>query len=1358
MAITYEPNRAQSEILLAESVSEGAAMNTISVRLKVAGFGAEEVKRAADAAILSADIFSVRLSDGKFVPCAPDMSAVLPPMTEEELCAHIGKGDRTPIPLDGPLYSAEVIPAADGTVLYARFHHVLLDGRGMCLFAQSVLDALAGASPRSSVFFCRESAPAAEDGYWETALKGLPPETAVYPDEARGYDKFTLWQDLDEKLVENAAKFARGQGVNLPYVFLAAQAYYLATATDTDEATILMPRLNRTKEQAHTLGCYVLLVPVRIRLGGCEDFGELCRRAQAAAREASMHKDVGFSRILHSAHGVSLNYGFNYYDFTLSSAIPHTLSFSVAGATRSHLVWNLFAGEKLRCSFDCRSGVYDERRARYFIEGISEVLREGMGGKPLAQISVVGADERAALEGICGPSVPVEEGETIPALLRAAALRYADLPALYAGDKQLTFRELDGVSDDIARALVARGVKPGDKVAFMLKRDIRLLPALFGISKAGAAFIPVDPAYPKERIDYILRDSGVTHLITSRETGNGLDIDELLKGADASLPAIAQGATAYLIYTSGTTGKPKGVMLSHRGIANIVKAENNPFNRFFAAHCSGITAIGSVCFDISLYEFFTALFNGKFVELADEDGMIDPQRLAATISAHGADALHCTPSRLASYLRDPRFVRAAAGVKAVLSAGEVLPQALIFELKKLGVRIFNGYGPTETTIGATITEEGDSLSIGRPIANMGVFILGKEGKTLPYGAAGEICIYGLGLGQGYLNRPEETAKRFCERCGRAVYRTGDIGRLTEDGRLLYLGRCDRQVKLRGLRIELPEIESAMLSCPGVKQAACIVKKSDHSEHLVAFYTADGDLDGELKAHISGTLTAYMVPDVFRRLPAMPQTEGGKTDYKKLAEENVEFHREFRAPQSEAERIICEAFSSVLGVGSIGLDDDFFELGGDSLGAMELMLAIERAFNGKAPEYRDIYRYPTPGQLASKLSMEGESEAYPTEKLDYSGIDDYLSGRGKCAGKPIGKVLLTGATGFLGSHILAELLRREDCEKVYCLVRPRTKASVMKRVRSSLFYYIEDDFMEEGKWEAVEGDLTSTNLFTEPFHEKVDIVLNCAANVAHFGYKDELSGVNEVGVINLIAFAERVGARFCQISTISSGGMASVEEASKLLFTEDKFFIHQRIYNEYVYTKYKAEYALLRAAVDEGLDVQIFRVGNLQGRISDGEFQMNLRSNGFTRRLAAYIDIGAAPRSVYDSTVEFSPVDEVARMVTGLIAAGERGAFHVCPPQETEFKRLFAALGKMGKPVRPLPDEEFEQLIAELKQTGEHSASVEILSIERSEGYVYIPISRTFTVERLASLGLEWKEITDAYLEKYLAALGGMDMF
>lgn len=555
---------------------------------------------------------------------------------------------------------------------------------------------------------------------------------------------------------------------------------------------------------------------------------------------------------------------------------------------------------------DMQKGVYEAETADYFMDAIMDILERGLANEKVCDIPVIGEREEERLLAIRGKSIQIDQNATIPSLLKAAAAKYGRRPALYAGEKSYSFEELDRCSDAIAKALVEKGVESGDIVAFMLGRDIRLIPVLLGISKSGAAFLPIDPGYPKDRIEYILADSGSRFLVSSRnvEAAAGRDFieaDELLgdssytrpvqpleNGAppapeEYNLPHIFQEQRAYVIYTSGTTGRPKGVMLSHKGIANIAHPDNNPFNRDIVGNCKGIVAIGSICFDISLYEIFVPLFNGLFVELGNEKAMLDAGTLAEHIERHGADILHCTPSRLVSCLESSRFTQALKNnVRSMLLAGEQLPESLVRELKdRYGIRVYNGYGPTETTIGATITKAGDCRSIGTPMANTGVLLLNRDRKLVPYGAPGEICVYGSGVGMGYKNRPKETEEKFVfwgKKKPLRLYLTGDLGHFDPAGRLIYHGRNDRQVKLRGLRVELSEIEKVMGAYQGVSQAACILRKVEKRDHLAGFYTVSpgSRVDKEkLRTFMEKQLAAYMLPELLTELKEMPRTPGAK---------------------------------------------------------------------------------------------------------------------------------------------------------------------------------------------------------------------------------------------------------------------------------------------------------------------------------------------------------------------------------------------------------------------------------------------------------------------------------------------------
>lgn len=1409
-------NLSQREIVMAQQVCPQSARNTISLKLYLPDCTPQTVKEAADKVLDSADIFAASLQqNGQEWQMVYGQTlyacSVWETYTSEQIETRMELLDRIPMDMEKQPYYAVVIPLSEGGVcLYVRFHHAIIDGYGMSLFVQKILDVLGGSEAARSVF--AESAQeqsVVRDDFWRHYFADAEFEPSIFPEikaEAAtemetGFGSVT--SSVPSALMREIEAFGRRENVSVAYVVAAAYAFYLAQASGKKDAVFLMPRLNRTPEQMDTLGCYTLLVPVRVRIGDGEagSFAALCHAVEQASREASAHKDTGFDRILSDLRedgtisDVLSEYVFNFYRFQCHTDLNYSVRFSVAGDMSNHMTFSLFYDSDggLNMQFDYHKSVYTRERAEHFSDAVCAILCQGVQGNVLSRI--IGEAEYQKVTMVRGRQIAIEDSLTIPSLFRLAAERYRDRPAVYAEDDALTFAQLDAVSDTIACALVHRGVKPGEFVAFMLKRDIRLIPTILGIAKSGAAFIPIDPAYPAERISYIMENSCASCLISSPEVPISSHYDyvnvDLLIGQSVErehLPVIRQEQPAYMIYTSGTTGRPKGVILSHRGIANIVHPDNNPFNRDITQNCHGIVAIGSICFDISLFELFVPLMNGLFVELGSEKAMVDAGELAAAILHHGADVLHCTPSRITAYLANASFTGALGQVKAVLAAGEVLPGSLVKRLNTTyGVRIYNGYGPTETTIGATITEAGDDLSIGRPIANTGILLLNRAGRPVPYGAVGEICVYGNGVGIGYHARPEETAAKYIEWNGIRMYRTGDFGYFLEDGRLIYRGRNDRQVKLRGLRIELSEIENVMGAFPGVMACSCIVRKIDKADHLVGFYTVSEreTVDaGQLREHMKSRLTSYMVPDVLKELAEMPQTPNGKTDQKALMAEPVEYQRVYRAPETTREKCVCSAFEKTLDLPQVGLDDNFFELGGDSLSAVTLVLHVEEALELEKDqiEFGDLYQYPTPALLLERLYKKTESDKeYDISIFDYQGFPEYLRAHsGNRAGSGyLGNVLLTGATGYLGVHILVDLLKRPElCGKIICLARPKKSLSAQKRVRSALFYYAEEDFSQDygEKWMVVEGDITQPELFQQEridLHDekdamdkitraakigKIDTIINSAANVAHFSYGNALERINTEGVKNLIRYAQRENALLCQISTISVAGMTDGSAAQEY-FGESDFYIGQEIHNKYIYSKYMAEYALLRAAVDEGLQVKLMRVGNLQGRISDGEFQMNMHSNAFARQFASYVKIGAVPQSVYEMHVNFSPVDETAHNIVSLTSVPEAVAFHVYPPNEVRYAELFQGMERLGYKIDVLSDEEFDALLQKMKRTEEGRAQIEGLFTKESTGvYRDIPVQQQYTGQYLKELGEGWSTITEDYIDKYLSALDGMGYF
>ena len=1400
----FELNSPEYGIYMNERAVSGTAINTIGFLMRFPTVEAETLRAAADRVIQAVPVFGLAFDDqpgspglvetGRREPCIGGAAL----SSEETDAAWDTLSAR---PMGGKSYEFRVGSLIEGgAYLIARFHHIILDGYDMCKLARRILDELAGERTEALGALSRYAPPepdaAAERSFWLNYFYDADYEPSLFPTSPNSTKRNRLRFPLGAELSAHIQAFAAERHVTTASVFAAALSLYLARASQKHEAVFVMPRLGRdTQQERECYGCHTTAAPVRVAVADEATFPALCDLALERAREASAHKGYGIERILADLkNGGIINdtvseYTLNFYQMALPSPVPYEIDMSMDGAMHNHLTVNITSFEgALELSYDARDGVYDAAATRRFHEALLHIVSTGMEEpeRPASAFEITGEDETATLLNMKGKEIPVSSTATIPSLFRAAAREYADRPALYARDCAYTFAELDNISNRAANALIGAGVRQGQSVMYKLRRDEKLIPVMLGISKAGAVFIPIDPEYPQKRIDYIQQNSGSTVMIVndpaaeSEAAGRGLRLiaaQELLSWEDGRDPMldIPQERAAYCIYTSGTTGVPKGAKLSHRGIVNITHPDNNPFNRDLVKSGTGLVAIGSVCFDISLFEFFVPLFNGKFIEFAPESAMTDPEELAELIEKHGANMLHCTPSRLSAYLKNAAFSAALKKVEVILSAGEALPGSLVTELKEqYAIRVYNGYGPTETTIGATVTEADDNTSIGKPIANAGVMILDEKGRLLPYGVIGELYIYGKGLGLGYQDLPEETAARFVEHYGVKLYKSGDLARFLPDGRIAYHGRNDFQVKLHGLRIELPEIESCIRSFEGIGGVSVLVRRIGVSEHLAAFYCAkEGAVidPAALKDYVRAHLTYYMVPDIFKELDKIPETPGGKTDTKALAAIPLEVERAYRAPQNPYQEAICEAFAAVLEMERVGLDDNFFDCGGDSLHTAELLYEIESRLPEAEAVYGDIFRYPTPELLAQylyiKQTEKDRKRDNPLRKLDYTGFAELLSGNRLQGGEKIephglGNILLTGATGFLGVHVLAQLLKHSDMwYNIYCLARSTKRQSAEKRLKGTLFYYEEiscDELFGERLF-ALEGDISDPKIFAEGFDGRIDTVINCAANVSHFAFDDKLERINTLGVRNLTQLCERHHAALVQISTISVGGAYESGEPP-LTLTERDLFIGQEISNQYILSKYMAEYEALTAAVKRGIAVKIIRIGNLQGRVSDGEFQMNRKTNAFSRLILSYAKIGQAPESLYRSTVNFSPVDDVAKMIVGLASLPkEYSVFHVYPPKEVEYERLFGTLQRLGHGIRIVSDEEFERKVKELSATEEGRTALEGIFVERPDlRYQQTAVNDEFTQQITQALHLEWNEISDGYLEKYFGGLESLGAF
>ena len=757
-----------------------------------------------------------------------------------------------------------------------------------------------------------------------------------------------------------------------------------------------------------------------------------------------------------------------------------------------------------------------------------------------------------------------------------------------------------------------------------------------------------------------------------------------------------------------------------------------------------------------------------------------------------------------------------------MCGGEKFPEGLMRRLQEQvpQTHIFNCYGPTETTVESNCHEltQADRVTVGRPLLNTTECIVDQDLNELPVGVVGELLIGGVQVARGYNNLPDKTAAAFIigqldhstisllppnspmvKSSNRQIrfYRSGDYARWDKDGNVCILGRTDNQIKLRGQRIELGEIESVMMRVEGVTHVAVLIRKLKGADHLCAYYVASRTIPAEqLKAAISQSLTTYMVPTAYLQLQEMPVTPNGKVNTKALPEPQMLAAGEYVAPQSETERTLCNIFAAVLGAERVGATDNFFELGGTSLVVTRVIIETDKV--GLHVAYGDVFANPTPRQLArfvtGETTADGGGATDPIADYDYTAIDRLLQRNTLTAFRngerqPLGNVLLTGATGYLGIHILRELLD-SDAPHIYCLVRGKSQEAAEHRLKTLLFYYFDTPYDElfGQRLHVVLGDVTSFTAAdlpggdgqeagSETARRAIGTVFNCAAIVKHFSEGTEIEDVNIGGAQHCVEYCVKTGARLVHVSTYSTCGLwvdngsarplpARDEPGAGLFgdtFTEQRLYMGQYLAGKYIYSKFMAERLILDAIAQHGLDAKIMRVGNLAARSTDGEFQANFQTNSFMGRIRVYNMLGCCPYAMRNQQLEFSPINEVARAIV-LLATTPRECtvFHPYNIHTQFLGDVLAGLTSVGEGIRFVEQEEFQQALdaagADPQKASRLSALLAYQDMAHGQKTADVKRDNDYTTQVLYRLGFAWSPTSWDYVERMLTAISGFGFF
>ncbi|WP_247510020.1 non-ribosomal peptide synthetase [Bradyrhizobium sp. 157] len=826
--------------------------------------------------------------------------------------------------------------------------------------------------------------------YWRQALAGAPAVLELPTDRprlpVRSLAGASLPIEIDAELAHCIRLFNQSHRATAFMTVLAAWAAVLSKLSGQTDLVIGTPTANRNRREIEGLvGFFVNMLALRVDLSGEPDVAQLLSRVRAVALEAQDHQDLPFEQLVEIIqpprrldHTPVFQVVFAWQNNEAAVLELPGLRAEIADIPLQQVKFDLElnlgeADGRIVGTLNYATALFDEETIRRHRDYLLVLLRAMVADADqiVDRIDLIGAEERKlVLDTWNETAAPFPSERCIHELFAEQVRTAPEATALVHEDVRLSYGELDAKANQLARHLIALDVEPDQPVAICLQRGIAMVVSLLAVLKAGGAYLPLDPAYPAERLRQIVEDAK-PRLLIADAAGRAIfaNIACEVVDLDACAPAIAALATsnprdlvtgltsrhlAYIIYTSGSTGRPKGVMVEHRGLVNLALAQRALFD---VSPRSRVVQFASFSFDASTWEIVMALCSGAELFLVGPRQHQDTSELLDFLSNNAVTHATLPPAMLQG--RDD--LDRLASLRVLVLAGE-LPKAELIKALPPGVAVFNGYGPTETTVCATswlrpAGFDSDVVPIGRPLPNTRIYLLDRLGAPVPLGATGEIYIGGAGIARGYLNRADLTVERFVRDpfSGDAtarMYRSGDLGRYLPDGNIAFLGRNDHQVKIRGFRIELGEIEFRLNEHAGVADAVVLVRQ-DHSAdpRLVAYVAAKDDgvkLDaGEFAAamrnHLRACLPDYMVPSAFVRLDILPLTPNGKVDRKVLPapDDDAFARRSFEAPQSEIEQIVAKIWTELLGVDRIGRNDHFFELGGHSLLAVRMLERLQR---------------------------------------------------------------------------------------------------------------------------------------------------------------------------------------------------------------------------------------------------------------------------------------------------------------------------------------------------------------------------------------------------------------------------------
>lgn len=1227
--------------------------------------------------------------------------------------------------------------------------------------------------------------------FWQEQFQALPNVVSFKNNTKVSIHANRKVYSFDKSLANQISEFCKENNIS-DYIFLfSIFNIYFKNIFNCDNFIIGNPVLNRSNfKEKHMTGMFVSIMPFIVDLSKSNSFLDFCHKMASKQKQMyrhirfPYHEILNFVRKTHDFSDSLYDIVFSYQNATIPSYCKWLPNRSQAESLQIHIKNIAEEKDNLSIHYDFLTDIFSEEDIDLMHKRILGLIHQTLKqpDQTIESLEIISPSEKnLLLKTFNDTKVKYNKTSNIAKEFEKIVKQYPKNIAIMDKNTSYTYEELNERANYLAETILTQKMST-DIIAFSLPRSVDIIVTILAILKSGHTYMPIDPEYPIDRINFMLENSGTKVLITTKEFYSKINyketclfyedisFDEKTKNLNLE---IKHDKPCYIMYTSGSTGIPKAVTIKHYNVLNFVKSMQERLN-YVPSPDNKVLSVTTVCFDIFVFELFPTLLSGLTLVMADELESRSPKLLSDIIQKHKITKILTTPSRIELLFSDMTYAKALSMIKEFILGGEPLPTTLLQKLQtNTKANIFDLYGPTETTVYSTFKDVTNSnfITIGKPINNTHIYILNDSNHLQPIGQVGEICIGGDGVGAGYYKNAEKTNSVFVPNPygNDIIYKTGDLGYFQPNGELVCLGRKDHQIKIRGYRVELDDISNNILTYGSIDKCV-VIDKTDKNQkkYLCAYLVCKNDIDiAELKKYLVDILPHYMIPSYFVRIDKIPLTLNHKVDRKALPDpdlKEVTNSTKYVKPTNKIQRDLCHIFETCLSLSKIGIENDIFDYHIDSLDIIRVqtkMLEYHYKLNTQ-----DFYQHRTIKSLAEFIENKNNQT---TNTIDISYLSNVNNSFNKhpsimqFAKKHYSNILLLGCTGYLGIHLLQELLTNSSCH-ITCIIRSKNEENVLQRL-SSLYRFYFNKKLPFDRITIIDSDITKSRFGLPATQYKelaqtIDLTINTAANVKYYGEYEQFRKIN-VGVVeNLIDFCTKYSSPLVHISTLGVSGNYLVNHQRNYNdFSENDFYIEQKYdENVYIQTKFEAEKLIYEKTL-EGLNASIFRVGNLTGRYLDGGFQQNFEANAFYNILMMILKYHILPNTMVNEFLEFTPVDYCAKAIFKLIFNMDtsRYVFHLFNENYIRVSELLKKFEELGFLTQILSGNEFKQKIVTLSnQYPEENILKGIVNdLDDTLGLSFsstVNQKNTNTNSCLEKLNFEWPEITSEYIEKIIAYL------